>query len=182
MKIIAGEFGGRILKAPKGDVTRPTTSLVRKALFDICMAHTEDALFLDLFSGSGALGIEALSRGARHATFIERDRNALRCLNENLKMLGLESRSTVLSGDVFSYLKKFKTPFDLITADPPYHDKIHTELLHIIDEKKLVKNGGLLFIEAPLNTKIEIPLLNLQPLEPHKYSKTVLHQWTSKNS
>jgi 16S rRNA (guanine966-N2)-methyltransferase len=176
MKILGGELQSRSLKAPKGDVTRPTTSLVRKALFDIIQPIIEDANVLDLFSGSGAIGIEALSRGARHATFIEKDKIALRCLQENLRTFQLEKRSTLIAGDVFKHLSRFRTSFTLIVADPPYKDDVLPKLLTIIEEHNLLAPGGFLFLEAPFPSTL--PPTRLTLLKSRRYGKTVLHELT----
>lgn len=177
MKILGGELQSRSLKAPKGDVTRPTTSLVRKALFDIIQSIIENADVLDLFSGSGAIGIEALSRGAHHATFIEKDKNALRCLNDNISAFRLEKRTTLIAGDVFKHLSKLKKPFTLIVADPPYKDDVLPKLLSIIEDNNLLAPGGFLFLEAPFPSTL--PPTRLTLLKSRRYGKTVLHELTT---
>ena len=90
LRVLGGKFRGRLLQSPRGSQTRPTTSMLRKAVFDILQNSIEDFRFLDLFAGSGAMGIEALSRGAKHATFVESHKDALRCINANLATLKLE--------------------------------------------------------------------------------------------
>ena len=125
MRVIAGAYRGRRLVAPKGDRTRPTSDRVREALFSRLEAAglAEGGSVLDLFAGSGALGIEALSRGACHVTFVERDRDALAALRTNLAALGLTDRSTVLAGDARSIAKRGRVhgaPFSLLFLDPPY--------------------------------------------------------------
>lgn len=126
IRIIAGELRGRRLKVPAGNDVRPTADRVREALFDILGDTVVGARVLDLFAGSGALGIEALSRGARGASFVERDRRALAALGENLERLGLGARSTVLRGDALARLSGGSQGdgFDLVLADPPYEDPI----------------------------------------------------------
>lgn len=181
MKILGGEFRNRLLKSPKGAPTRPTTSLVRKALFDICQAHIEDSHVLDLFAGSGALGIEALSRGAAHAVFIERDKNALRCLQHNLQMLNLREHSTLIAGDVFTHLKRLKSSYDLILADPPYAHDAHLKLIEEIDQLQLLAPEGHLFLETGYPSDFPQTLGNLQRIESRRYGKTVLHLWVSSN-
>lgn len=123
MRIIAGSRGGRALKAPRGDATRPTTDRVREALFSI-LGPVHGARVLDLYAGTGALGIEALSRGSSHAVFVERLRPALHALGDNLRDLGFEPTSKVLSLPVERALDRLLTegPFDLVFADPPYQD------------------------------------------------------------
>jgi len=118
MRVIAGELGGRRLQAPRGLATRPTAERVREALFSM-LGPLADALVLDLFAGSGALGIEALSRGAAHATFVERAPGALAALRANLAALELAERSRVISGDALAALRG-TDKYDLVFLDPPY--------------------------------------------------------------
>jgi 16S rRNA (guanine966-N2)-methyltransferase len=123
MRVVAGRLRGRALKAPDGDATRPTGARVKEALFSI-LADVSDARVLDLYSGSGALGIEALSRGARSAVFVEAARPALACLRENLTKLGLNDTAEVLPVRVESALAQLRRlgPFDLVLCDPPWRD------------------------------------------------------------
>src|SRR5580700_58901 len=99
MRIISGKYRGRVLSAPKSKLTRPSSSLVRGAVFNILQDSVEGAEFLDLFAGSGLVGLEALSRGAKHATFVEKENNALVALTKNVKSLGVGAESTILRGD-----------------------------------------------------------------------------------
>ncbi len=109
------------MKVPRGRALRPTAERVREAWMSVLAADLEDASVLDLFAGSGALGLEALSRGARHATFVERDARALRCLRANIAELGAENLVTLVAGDVFEYLECLAAAaFDIALADPPY--------------------------------------------------------------
>src|ERR671934_2307496 len=103
MRVVAGRFGGRRLRAPRGRDTRPTSDRVREALFSI-LGPMEDARVLDLFAGSGALGIEALSRGAAHATFVERDRAAADVIRRNLATVGAEARATVVAREAVAWI------------------------------------------------------------------------------
>jgi 16S rRNA (guanine966-N2)-methyltransferase len=123
MRVIAGRYGGRRLKAPKGRTTRPTSDRVKEALFAM-LGEIEDARVLDLFAGTGALGIEALSRGARRAVFVERDADALKALGANLEDLGLVAEvAEVRREDALDALKaarKRKETYDLVLIDPPY--------------------------------------------------------------
>jgi 16S rRNA (guanine966-N2)-methyltransferase len=118
VRVIAGELGGRRLVAPRGQATRPTSERVREALFSM-LGPLEGLRVLDLFAGSGALGIEALSRGASHATFVERAAPALAALRSNLAALDLLERSSVRAGDALSALRG-SGPYDLVFLDPPY--------------------------------------------------------------
>ena len=118
MRVIAGEFRSRRLKSIPGDTTRPTPDRLRETLFDILGARIEGATFLDAYAGTGAVGIEALSRGAKHATFLEKDRVAVETIRENLAMLQVERRSTIVKGAVLLTLPKAKAAF--VFLDPPY--------------------------------------------------------------
>jgi 16S rRNA (guanine966-N2)-methyltransferase len=121
VRIIAGTFGGRRLTAPKGDVARPTQDRVREAWFSILGADVVDARVLDLFAGSGALGLEALSRGARSAVFVEKARASLVALEANITALDLADATRVVKGDALKFAAAL-TPgtYDLVVADPPY--------------------------------------------------------------
>ena len=119
MRVVAGEFKGRRLHAPRGARTRPTADRVREALFSM-LGEVSGARVLDLYAGSGALGIEALSRGAGSATFVERDRRALAALRRNLEAVGADAQ--VISRDAERFLARPEGTFDLVFCDPPYDD------------------------------------------------------------
>lgn len=121
MRVIAGEFAGRKLVAPEGTTTRPTTDKVRQALFNslTSMGVLEGAVVADLYAGSGALGIEAISRGAERCLFVERDRSALVALRQNIAALGIDDRCTVTSSDVMAWVPAMRN-VDIAFIDPPY--------------------------------------------------------------
>ena len=118
MRVIAGEFRSRRLKSILGDATRPTPERLRETLFNILALRIEGVTFLDAYAGTGAVGIEALSRGARHAFFLERDRHALEAIRENLASLGLDRRAMVIAGPVLVTMAR--TAADIVFLDPPY--------------------------------------------------------------
>jgi 16S rRNA (guanine966-N2)-methyltransferase len=121
MRIIAGEWRGRRLNAPRGSDVRPTTDRVRESWFSILGSRIQGASVLDLFCGSGALGLEALSRGAAGAVFVDRSRKALQALERNIRELGAEDRARVVSGDALGFVKGLSpAAFDLALVDPPY--------------------------------------------------------------
>lgn len=123
MRIIAGEWGGRRIRAPVGRDVRPTSDRVREAWMSALAPRISDARVLDLFAGSGALGLEALSRGAQHVVFVERGRKPLAVLEENVEALGAGERCTIFRGDVYRFLEsQVGEPFELALADPPYAD------------------------------------------------------------
>lgn len=173
MRIISGKFKNRAIQAPKGDETRPTSNRLRECLFNICQAFTEDAVFLDLFAGSGAMGFEALSRGALRATFVDNARESVKCIEANSKALQLDKQVEIYCSDVFSSLKKLeqrKKQFTIIYADPPYELKdleqneyFSALVVKFIDASNLLASGGRLFIEDA--KKANAPQKDLEKLE-----------------
>jgi 16S rRNA (guanine(966)-N(2))-methyltransferase RsmD len=128
MRVIAGEFRSRRLKSIPGLATRPTPDRLRETLFNILAPRIEGATFLDGYAGTGAVGIEALSRGACHAFFLERSRGAIDVIRENLDALGLEPRATVVAGPVLLTLNRY--PANIVFFDPPYElEREYTALL-----------------------------------------------------
>jgi len=133
MRVIAGELRSRRLKGVPGLATRPTPDRLRETLFDILAQRIPGTTFLDGYAGTGAVGIEALSRGARHAYFLERGRAALAVLRENLAMLGVEARATVVPGRVLLTLSQCRA--DLVFLDPPYEqEREYTAALDTLSE------------------------------------------------
>ncbi len=142
MRVVAGEFGGRKIVAPEGTSTRPTTDRVREAIFNSLGSSglLDGALVADLFAGSGAVGIEALSRGAERCIFVERDRHALRSLEDNLDSLGLEDRSRIITSDVMAVAPSLDC--DIVFADPPYGFDAWERLLGLVKADLVVAESG----------------------------------------
>ena len=142
MRVVAGEFRGRRLTAPTTSATRPTTDRVREATFNalVSLDVVVGATVADLYAGSGALGIEALSRGARHCTFVEKDRSALAAIHDNIGTLGLSARTRVMSGDALVMSKGLAV--DLAFADPPYGFDGWTTLLDVVPARFLVAESS----------------------------------------
>ena len=122
MRVIAGELKGRRLVSPPASVTRAATDRIRESLFAMIEPELPDARVLDLFAGAGSLGIEALSRGAGHVTFVERDRAALAAIRANVAATGVADRTTVVARDVIAFLAGASGPYDLAFCDPPFAD------------------------------------------------------------
>jgi 16S rRNA (guanine966-N2)-methyltransferase len=160
MRIIAGKFRSRILESPKGEATRPTSDRARESLFNV-LAHSfgiEDVKVLDLFAGSGALGFEALSRGAAHITFVEKNRAALAAIEANIAAMGLKNEVSVVKTDVYDWLKADRGTFDLVFADPPYDDpKTLTELPAILFASRLLTQDSLVIIEHRVSSAVIPP-------------------------
>jgi 16S rRNA (guanine966-N2)-methyltransferase len=142
MRVVAGELRGRRIEAPPGNDTRPTTDKVREAVFNALgsLDLVRDARVADLWAGSGALGIEALSRGAAHCTFVERDRTALRVLQHNVDHLELRASSRVVAGDALSHARTLDV--DLVLADPPYGFDDWPALLAAVQAPFVVAEAG----------------------------------------
>jgi 16S rRNA (guanine966-N2)-methyltransferase len=177
LKIIGGLFRGRKLHSPAGDQTRPTTSLVRAAVFNICQEWIPNARFLDLFAGSGAMSLEALSRGAAFATLIENTPPALAAIRANISLLQLEPQTQLLALDVHLALPKLLSPYDLIYIDPPYEYPT-TSLLDTLASLNLLAPRGLLFLEERYNPKSAPhvpPTLTLT--HSRRYGIAHLHQY-----
>jgi 16S rRNA (guanine(966)-N(2))-methyltransferase RsmD len=184
LRVLGGKYRSLHLQSPRGAQTRPTTSMVRKAVFDMIQSTIEGSRFLDLFAGSGAIGIEALSRGAAEATFVESHKEALRCIKANLATLKIEKEAAVYSYDVFDVLKKLEKKgkhFDFIYADPPYHIiSIYDELLSYLDSSQLLSRGGILFLESPSSLK-DRKTKQLVLIDERRFGTTLLHQYVLNN-
>jgi len=153
MRVVAGELGGRKLLSPPGDETRPTTDRVREAIFNTLYSldAVEGANVLDAFAGSGALGIEALSRGAAHVTFCERARPTLQTLRDNIATLDVGARSTVVPGDALTHLARNTDGYDLVLLDPPYLFDQWDELIGAVNHDALlvIESGRELALPSP---------------------------------
>lgn len=149
MRVITGSCKGRKLKSATGLNTRPTSDMLKGMIFNILSWRCEGAAVLDLCAGSGALGIEALSRGARSAVFVEADRMALQALRDNLQHCGLAEKSRVLAGDLLRYLPGFTAEerFDLVFFDPPYHSELYQPVLSAIDKAEWFGDQAILVVE-----------------------------------
>ena len=154
MRIIAGSRKGHSIAAPKGLDTRPTSDRTREAAFNIVAPWVEDADVLDLFAGSGAMGLEALSRGAARAVFVEADPAACRTIERNLDKLGL--RGEVRCADVLAAIATERRRFDLVFCDPPYAQRDHEALARYLP--RLLADDGLLVFETAAKVEPELPL------------------------
>ncbi len=147
IRLIAGKFGGRTLKTPPGSRTKPMGERIRGALFNIIGEEIKDARVLDAFAGTGSLGLEALSRGASQAVFIERDRIAGIVLNENINSLQVQDKTKLIQAGVAAWIENNQDQqFDIIFADPPYHD---TQLSTVKRLFSLLKPNGLMVLSYP---------------------------------
>ena len=175
MRVIAGTSGGRRLVAPKGRATRPTADRVREALFSSLQPRVRDARVLDLFAGSGALAIEALSRGAAAATLVESSRHALIAIRANLATADVAERATVVAATLPGALDRCEGPFDLVLVDPPY-DLDREVLATVLDALVAVLAPGA-DVRLEQATRADPPAWPdaLRPGRPRGYGDTTIH-------
>ena len=150
MRIIGGEFRGRRIKQPDRATVRPTKDRIREAVFNVIAEKVPGADILDVFAGSGAYGLEALSRGAKRATFIDRDELCASVISENIQALSVQERAKVIAADTAETLKflgKNKERFDLVFADPPYNMNMARKALIMINQYDILNPSGFLILE-----------------------------------
>ncbi|MGN0297890.1 MAG: 16S rRNA (guanine(966)-N(2))-methyltransferase RsmD [Lachnospiraceae bacterium] len=155
MRVIAGSARSLPLKTIEGLNTRPTTDRIKETLFNILQPNLPGCLFLDLFSGSGAIGIEALSRGAKTAWFVENNKMALKCIHENLRFTHLDDKAVVMDSDVVNAIHRLNDRdlvFDYIFMDPPYQGRFEQPVLSALSDSKLVGEETVIICEAALDT------------------------------
>jgi 16S rRNA (guanine(966)-N(2))-methyltransferase RsmD len=176
LRVIAGTAKGRRLKQVPGDSTRPIMDRVKESLFNILGADIEEALVLDLFAGTGGVGIEALSRGAARAVFVEGNRAAVSVIQENLGATGLMRRAQVVRSDVFIYLRNDPPAgFDYIHIAPPQYKNLWAEALKAIDMRPAWLNpAGVAVAQIDPREFAELPLQNLTLADERKYGNTLL--------
>ena len=148
MRIISGSGRGRKLKAVPGEETRPTSDRLNEAMFNIVQFAVEGRRVLDLFAGTGQLGIEALSRGAAEAVFVDMAGGAIAVIRENIKSTGFEDRARVCAGEALSFLSAEKGKFDLVFIDPPYHTALLQKTLAAAQKFDILREGGILVVEC----------------------------------
>ena len=177
MRIIGGIAHGRRLRTLRGEKIRPTADRVREALFNILGEKVSGCRFLDLFAGSGSVGIEALSRGAAEAVFVEQDTQARRILQHNLEPLGWEDKVRIYPQHILSALEimaRHEEQFEIIFADPPYYERWPQKLLPKLKGEKLLAPGGWFIIEHSVKEIIPLRKGQWWQIRTEKYGDTVL--------
>lgn len=180
MRVVAGEAKGRRLKGPKTEGTRPIIDRVKTALFDILSWRVEDTTFLDLFAGTGSVGIEALSRGAAAATFVEIDPAVLKILRENLEITRLADRAETLRADAFAFLESAAAQgrhFDIVYVAPPQYHGLAARAVRRLDSHPLTQPGGLVIAQVHPRERGELDQLALATLrryDERRYGSTLL--------
>jgi len=174
MRVITGKARGVVLKTPEGMATRPTTDRVKEALFNIIQFEIPAASVLDLFGGTGQLGIEALSREAKKAVFVDEREDACRLIRENLKRTKLEKYGRVIRSDYMAYLRTCKDKFDIILLDPPYAEVFLENSLKMITEIDILQSGGIIVAERPLGKELPWDFPGYSRSRDYKYGKTLI--------
>ena len=177
MRIISGTAKGTRLAVPKNRSVRPTLDRVREALFSILGPAVQGSVFLDLFAGTGANGIEAISRGATHCDFVESDSCSREVIRENLKKTGFLDSACILSGTLPSdpkLLVNLCDPYDFIFADPPRSMSQTAELFSVIGDQNLLKTDGIFILERPTQVKSVGPYAGFSLIRSSKYGNTTL--------
>ena len=162
MRVISGSARGKKLLCATGDDIRPTLDRVKESIFNMIAFNISDATVLDLFCGSGALGIEALSRGAKHAHFIDNNKASLNITKKNLDATRLNDNATVILSDALDFVKTTTLKFDIIFLDPPYASDIYGKILKEITKRNLLTPSGLIVVEAD---KVLTPPFDYSPFE-----------------
>ena len=174
MRVITGKARGVVLKTPDGMQTRPTSDRVKEALFSIINFDLPGASVLDLFGGTGQLGIEALSRGAKKAVFVDTREDACKIIRENLRRTKLENLSQVIRSDYLDYLHRSKEKFDIILLDPPYAEVFLEKALKCIAEIDILQSGGIIIAERPLGKELLLEFEGYTRSKEYKYGNTLL--------
>lgn len=174
MRVITGRARGVVLKTPDGMDTRPTADRVKEAMFSIIQFDIPGARVLDLFAGTGQLGIEALSRDAKSAVFVDQRQEACRLIRENLMRTKLESDARIICSDYIDFLKKCTESFDIILLDPPYKEKFLENALKIITEIDILQSGGIIVTERPVGKGLLCEFPGYSRSKDYKYSRSVL--------
>lgn len=155
IRVISGTYKGRYLSIPDSKTTRPTMDKVKQAVFSIIRKHIEGSIFLDLFAGSGAIGIEAISRGASKTYLNDKDFNAFKVIKNNINSLDIDpSLYELCSKDYRLFLKKYKdVKFDIVFLDPPYRFKVNPDIIKLMDEYKMIDDNSIIISEMDEKNK-----------------------------
>jgi 16S rRNA (guanine(966)-N(2))-methyltransferase RsmD len=177
MRIISGRARGLKLNTPKNDDIRPTTDRVKESLFNIINSRIPNSQVLDLFAGTGGLGLECLSRGAEKCTFVDSSRESVKVLTSNIEKARFKSESEVITADFMNALNTFKVrgrKFDLVFLDPPYHGEMFIDALTKLDEADLLEEHSLISVEHDTADKFPEKIGRLYAHREKKYGKTTI--------
>ena len=177
MRIIAGTAKGKTIKCRKGTETRPTMDRVKESLFSILQPYILDSRILDLFSGTGNIALEAISRGAKKAVMIEKDREALRVIIENVNNLGFENQCRAYKNETLRALEilgKKREKFDIIFMDPPYIEEVCTQVIKGVEKANLLEDGGIIICEHHKYEDMQDVIGEFKKIDERSYGKKTL--------
>ncbi|MCB0319217.1 MAG: 16S rRNA (guanine(966)-N(2))-methyltransferase RsmD [Bdellovibrionales bacterium] len=178
MRVISGKAKGIKLESPEGLTTRPTTDRVKESLFNIIQKDLQDAHVLDLYAGSGAIGIEALSRGAHHCIFLDIDKKAVQTIKNNLEKTKLADLAEVRNTDAFGFIRQTSKKFDIIYVDPPRYEDSWSRVVYLISERPDVLNeNGKILVEIDPKEYEPLVLASFIEVEKREYGSTMLVQF-----
>ncbi len=176
MRIIAGTKRGKKLIALEGEQVRPTTDRVKEALFDVLQFSIADKRFLDLFAGSGQIGLEALSRGASEAVFVDVSRDSLKVVEKNVSSSGFSEKSRIVLSDAAAFLRRGGESFDIAFLDPPYRKGLLQQTLPLVTGR--MAPGGRIFCEHPMDEEMPLETGGFRQKKTYRYGKIVLTLYT----
>ena len=181
MRVISGKAKGIKLKTIKDDVVRPTTDKVKESIFNIIQFDIKDSVVLDLFAGSGALGIEALSRGAKLAVFVDKDRQALGMVRENLKSTNLTDDAIIIAGDYEAFIQNNhgNMTFDIVFLDPPYKQELINIVINKLIACKMLSNTAIIICESNLKEQVDERFDGFSLLKKYVYGQTVIRAYVA---
>ena len=174
MRVISGKARGVRLKTPTGLETRPTADRVKEALFSIIQFDLPGATVLDLFGGTGQLGIEAISRGAKSAVFVDQSQQACKLISENLRLAHMEKEGRVVRSDYMTFLKNSREKFHIVLLDPPYAEVFLENALKLITEIDILQSNGIIVAECPFGKELPWEFPGYSRSKDYKYGKTAL--------
>lgn len=174
MRVISGELKGRKLIAPKGEDVRPTSDKVKEAMFSILMPYLKGAKCLDLFAGTGALGIEAISRGADFCVFCDKNRESISVIKNNITTCGIEERAKVVLGDYMKVLERISHKSDIVLIDPPYASGLYEKALESIEKLDLLEDEGIILVEHERDVDLPDSIGELAKEKERKYGRIML--------
>ena len=173
MRVISGKYRGKKLKEFELETTKPTIDRVKEAIFNLIQFEVVDAVVLDLFSGTGALGIEAVSRGAKRVYLVDKNLEAIKIINENLK--GIEGNYQVIKKDYFDFLSTSNEKFDVVLLDPPYKTEYGLDAIRVLIEKDLLADNAIIIFETSVENKSNIEL-NGFDIKTKKYGTVLVYK------
>lgn len=180
MRIITGKYKGKQLQSSKDQTIRPTTNKIKEYIFDLIDDYLEDAVVLDLFCGSGNLGLESMSRGASSVTFVDNNQGSLRVLRRNLSVVKVEEPFKIVRKDAVLFLKKNRQPFDLIFVDPPFKWKEFDKMMPLLFTEDNLTEFGLVVMESEVSHEIQWKTETYEQLRQKKFDRSVISFLTRK--